>query len=119
MIHKTGCFVNRFLYESKLLEVRSSLLSYTVNDAADGIKELQMSLSEDDRRSYISGLHRFKNKGVRIYVDGVEDEGDWHKIVRVCDSAVWYYMGDFIVDPSTGTLKEIRFDKIRKISGRA
>ena len=92
---------------------------YTVNDAAGGMKELQMSLSEDDRRSYISGLRRFKNKGVKIYVDGVEDERDWHKIVRVCDSAVWYYMGDFVVDPSTGTLKEIRFDKIRKMSGRA
>ena len=98
--------------------VRSGLLLYTVNDAAGGMKELQMSLSEDDRRSYISGLRRFKNKGVKIYVDGVEDERDWHKIVRVCDSAVWYYMGDFIVDPSTGILKEIRFDRIRKVSGR-
>jgi hypothetical protein len=77
-----------------------------------------MSLSEDDRRSYIGGLHRYRNKGVKIFVDGVEDERCWHKIVRVCDSALWYYMGDFIVDPSTGILKEIRFDKIRKKSIR-
>ncbi len=75
-----------------------------------------MSLSEDDRRSYINGLRRYKNKGVRIFVDGVEDEKHWHKIVRVCDSAAWYYMGDFIVDACTGSLKEIRFDKIRKKS---
>lgn len=78
------------------------------------IKELQMSLSEDDRRSYISGLRRYKNKGVKIFVDGVEDERHWHKIVRVSDSAGWYYMGDFIVDSSTGVLREIRFDKVKK-----
>ncbi len=69
-------------------------------------------LSEKDSNVYIEGLARFRDKGVRIFVDGKysSSKNEWYKMLKVCDNGA-YYMADFIDDVS-GQLKEIRFNKI-------
>ncbi len=60
----------------------------------------------------LAGLKRYRERGVTISVDGEElPEKDWNKIfeVREDDS---FYMADYISDEETGTLKEIRFDRV-------
>ena len=73
-----------------------------------------MSLNEKEQEAGVKGLKRYQSLGVHIYVDGVEDERRWGRVFRVSDSARSYYMGDFIEDPATGRLKEIRFERIFK-----
>ena len=70
-----------------------------------------MLLSKRDRDIYLQGLRRYKDMGVRILVDGSDDERRWNRILQVSDDA--YYMGDYVEDGSTGKLQEIRFDKVR------
>ena len=72
-----------------------------------------MGLSEKDKEVYIQGLQKLIDHGVTIYIDGEESrEGDLHKILQVREDSA-FYMGDYIEDVSSGTLKEIRFDMVK------
>ena len=63
------------------------------------------------QRTYLDGLKRYKNKGVRITIDGVEcPEKEWEKIFEMGEDG-GFYMGDY-VGAEQGCLKEIRFDKV-------
>ena len=63
------------------------------------------------QRTYLDGLKRYKNKGVRITIDGVEcPEKEWEKIFEMGEDG-GFYMGDYVCSDKGG-LKEIRFDKV-------
>lgn len=63
------------------------------------------------QRTYLDGLRRYKNKGVRITIDGVEcPETEWGRIFELGEDG-GFYMGDY-VGAEQGCLKEIRFDKV-------
>ena len=80
------------------------------SDRQGRAKEPEQELSEE-RKSYLSGLKRYRDKGIVIKIDGKEaDIGEWNKIFEVRDSS--FYMPDFVADQDTGRLKEIRFDRV-------
>ncbi len=63
------------------------------------------------QRTYLDGLRRYKSKGVRILVDGIEcPEKEWDRIFELGEDG-GFYMGDY-VGAEQGCLKEIRFDKV-------
>lgn len=63
------------------------------------------------QRTYLDGLKRYKKKGVRILVDGIEcPEQEWERIFEMGEDG-GFYMGDF-VGAEQGCLEEIRFDKV-------
>lgn len=63
------------------------------------------------QRTYLDGLRRYKSRGVRILVDGVEcPEQDWSRIFELQEDG-GFYMGDY-VGAERGCLEEIRFDKV-------
>ena len=63
------------------------------------------------QRTYLDGLKRYKNKGVRITIDGEEcPENEWARIFEMGEDG-GFYMGDY-VGAEQGCLKEIRFDKV-------
>lgn len=63
------------------------------------------------QRTYLDGLRRYKRKGVRILVDGVEcPEREWGRIFELQEDG-GFYMGDY-VGAEQGCLREIRFDKV-------
>ena len=63
------------------------------------------------QKTYLDGLRRFKNKGVRIMIDGKEcAETEWGRIFEMGEDG-GFYMGDYI-GAEQGGLKEIRFDKV-------
>lgn len=61
--------------------------------------------------TYLKGLKKYQERGVPIYIDGVETtEEDWAKIFEAREDGA-FYMGDY-VGAESGYLKEIRFDKV-------
>jgi hypothetical protein len=64
-----------------------------------------------EKRIYLDGLRRYKKKGVRILVDGMEcPEKEWNRIFELGEDGA-FYMGDY-VGTEQGCLTEIRFDKV-------
>lgn len=60
--------------------------------------------------TYLEGLKRYQNKGVRILVDGIEcGESGWERIFEFKEDG-GFYMGDFVREEQ-GVLREIRFEK--------
>lgn len=75
------------------------------------IRNVEYGDRKKHQRTYLDGLKRYKNKGVRIMIDGVEcPEKEWGKIFEVGEDG-GFYMGDY-VGAEQGCLKEIRFDKV-------
>lgn len=65
----------------------------------------------EHQKVYLDGLRRYKNKGVRILIDGREcPETEWERIFEMGEDG-GFYMGDYI-GAEQGCLKEIRFDKV-------
>ena len=65
----------------------------------------------EHQKVYLDGLRRYKNKGVRILIDGKEcPETEWERIFEMGEDG-GFYMGDYI-GAEQGCLKEIRFDKV-------
>ena len=74
------------------------------------IRNVEYGDRKKHQRTYLDGLKRYKNKGVRITIDGVEcPEKEWEKIFEMGEDG-GFYMGDY-VGAEQGCLKEIRFDK--------
>lgn len=66
----------------------------------------------DRKESYIAGLKRYRDKGIPIVIDGEAcSETDWSRIFEAKEDHS-FYMADFIADEETGTLVEIRFDRV-------
>lgn len=87
-------------------------LSYAV---VEGFSFMVNNVEYADRKklqsTYLDGLKRYKNKGVRIVIDGEEcPESDWIRIFEMGEDG-GFYMGDYI-GAEQGCLKEIRFDKV-------
>lgn len=75
------------------------------------IRNVEYGDRKKHQRTYLDGLKRYKNKGVRITIDGVEcPEKEWEKIFEMGEDG-GFYMGDY-VGAEQGCLKEIRFDKV-------
>ena len=75
------------------------------------IRNVEYGDRKKHQRTYLDGLKRYKNKGVRITNDGVEcPEKEWEKIFEMGEDG-GFYMGDY-VGAEQGCLKEIRFDKV-------
>ena len=65
----------------------------------------------EHQKVYLDGLRRYKNKGIRILIDGREcPETEWERIFEMGEDG-GFYMGDYI-GAEQGCLKEIRFDKV-------
>lgn len=63
------------------------------------------------QRTYLDGLRRYKMRGVKILVDGIEcPETEWSRIFEMGEDG-GFYMGDY-VGAEQGCLREIRFDKV-------
>ena len=63
------------------------------------------------QNTYLEGLKRYKNRGVRILLDGEGcPEKDWGRIFELGEDG-GFYMGDY-VGAEQGKLVEIRFDKV-------
>ena len=70
------------------------------------------SMNDRDREIYLNGLHRYQDMGVSIYIDGLECPAeDWNKIFEVREDG-FFYMGDYVAEPQSGKLTEIRFDRV-------
>ena len=75
------------------------------------IRNVEYGDRKKHQRTYLDGLKRYKNQGVRITIDGVEcPEKEWEKIFEMGEDG-GFYMGDY-VGAEQGCLKEIRFDKV-------
>ena len=75
------------------------------------IRNVEYGDRKKHQRTYLDGLKRYKNKGVRITIDGVEcPEKEWEKIFVMGEDG-GFYMGDYVCSDKGG-LKEIRFDKV-------
>lgn len=67
---------------------------------------------QKEMHQYVSGLKRYQEKGVPIYIDGLPaGPEDWEALFELKEEEA-FYMGDF-VETEAGELKEIRFDKVR------
>lgn len=70
-----------------------------------------MSLSKKAQEVYLEGLKKYQERGVSIYVDGeLSEEPTWPLLLGESDDSS-FYMGDYILDESDGSLVEIRFTK--------
>lgn len=66
---------------------------------------------KEQRLQYLAGLKRLKNKGVSIFVDGIEcPEKEWGRIFEVGEDG-GFYMGDYVC-LEQGYVKEVRFDRV-------
>lgn len=75
------------------------------------IRNIEYADHKKNQKTYLDGLKRFKDKGVRILVDGIEcPEKEWERIFELGEDG-GFYMGDY-VGAETGCVEEIRFDKV-------
>lgn len=66
---------------------------------------------QEQKRIFLEGLKRYKDRGVPIYIDGKECQPEeFKKLFEVREKGV-FYMGDY-VETDTGKLQEIHFDKV-------
>lgn len=65
---------------------------------------------EEEQRTFIEGLERYRKRGVRILIDGRECRPEDYRRLFACEGRC-FYMGDYIGD-ETGKLKEIHFDRV-------
>lgn len=94
---------------------------------------IKRRLDRENRRVFLDGLRKYRERGVLILIDGKEaDEGDWERILEEQNDGS-FYMGDYILeeagtagaaglmreetgmygnDVSRRRLKEIRFDRV-------
>ena len=60
------------------------------------IRNVEYGDRKKHQRIYLDGLKRYKNKGVRITIDGVEcPEKEWEKIFEMGEDG-GFYMGDYV-----------------------
>lgn len=65
----------------------------------------------EEIRRYISGLRRYTEKGIPVYMDGeLSGPAEWEKLFEIREDGM-FYMGDY-VQADAGGLKEIRFDRV-------
>lgn len=70
-----------------------------------------MNEEKNERKQYLDGLKRYREKGIPIYIDGqISNPEDWEKLFEVREDGM-FYMGDY-VQADAGELKEIRFDRV-------
>lgn len=80
-------------------------------------------IEDINRRTYLEGLKKYKNRGIPVKIDGRElPEEEWPRIFEVQEDG-GFYMGDFVSEPAgpedgpedsaaARRLVEIRFDKV-------
>ena len=65
----------------------------------------------EQQKIYLEGLKKYNERGIPIYIDGVEcSPEEYYKIFEVKEEGA-FYMGDYI-GADMGKLTEIRFDKV-------
>ncbi len=70
-----------------------------------------MNEEKNERKQYLDGLKRYRERGIPIYMDGqISNPKDWERLFEVREDGM-FYMGDY-VQADAGGLKEIRFDKV-------
>jgi len=75
---------------------------------------MQYKLKQKDQKTYLDGLKRYQERGIRIIIDGEEvPREEWNRIFEVGEQGE-FYMGDYI-GAEDGRLTEIRFDKVYNI----
>ena len=83
---------------------------YQIN--CDEEEREQLVFERAEKEKFIKGLKRYPEKGIPVFIDDKEpEEEDWEKLTVVREDNR-FYMGDFIPDPDTGRLREIRFDMV-------
>ena len=83
---------------------------YQIN--CDEEEREQLAFERAEKEKFIKGLKRYPEKGIPVFIDDKEpEEEDWEKLTVVREDNR-FYMGDFIPDPDTGRLREIRFDMV-------
>lgn len=66
---------------------------------------------EKQRAIFLEGLDRYKERGIRIVIDGREFiSDDYEKLLGIREDGS-FYMGDYI-ETEPGKLTEIHFDRV-------
>lgn len=79
-------------------------------ETCDQEERTKRALERAEKERFISGLKRYSEKGIQVYIDGkVAGPLDWEKLTMLREDNR-FYMGDFIQDEYG--LREIRFDMV-------